>query len=203
MKYEYLKGSEKDFEGAPDWATHVVNEGNYDAFSEGFDYMSRATWTTSKGNEFNIGNPTLFSVIAERRPITEPVWSGEGLPPVGVECEYELYSGEWIKCRIEFVGRELMIVSAVGGEFSCGFHAKFRPIRSPEDVARDEAIEAMRDVGYTLPAAIRFTKEEMGALYDAGYRKAPDASVDDMWRAFEKSSDMEDVHKLIYGDKGK
>lgn len=91
---------------------------------------------TNDGGTFVMGNPELF-------PTKTTEWNGEGLPPTGVECEYELYAGMWKKCRIEFVGKELMIVSTGGAEFSCNFYAKFRPIRSPEDVARDEAIASI------------------------------------------------------------
>lgn len=115
-----------------------------------------------------------WHVIAERRPITEPVWNGEGLPPVGVECEIKRVA-DWFPVTIKFIsGYYTVILTRGGAEDAFQTSAlQFRPIpsRSPEDVVRDEAIEAMRDVGYALPAAIRFTKEEMAALYDAGYRK--------------------------------
>lgn len=104
----------------------------------------------------------------------EPVWSGEGLPPIGCVCEYRGNDTSWGEVKI--IGHdEGKVVFKPSGEDYYGItpshKAEFIPIRAPEDVARDESIEAMRDVGYTLPAAIRFTKEEMAALYDAGYRK--------------------------------
>lgn len=202
MKYEITKGSAEDFDGAPDEALFVLQ-----CFST-IDY-SVDMKATIDGQSLTPDDSQY--IIAERRPIEEYAWAGEGLPPAGVECEYELYAGEWRKCRIEFVGRELMIVSTGDSEFSCNFYAKFRPIRSPEDVARDEAIEAMRDAGYTLPAAIRFSKEEMAEIYDAIAAgkikgvvlesKVADLKInittDEMWREFEKKSDMDDVRKLM------
>lgn len=153
MKYDYLKGSEKDFEGAPEWCTHISkSEASGDLAWESADRAikgNRWQWVGEYGAatyDGFVSGRTFTSIIAERRPITEPVWDGAGLPPAGVECEYELYAGEWIKCRIEFVGRELMIVSTGDTEFYCNFFARFRPIRSPEDVARGEAIKAMREV---------------------------------------------------------
>lgn len=180
MKYEITKGSEKDFEGAPDGYLQVIKliGGTRRGFVESFDYMCKYQGK-ELGDEGRVSNPTLWEIIAERRPITEPVWSGEGLPPVGVECEFTSFSSGdvWHTGVVRYLSEHTIVIEftdMVNGKAESISHPrtmKFRPLRSPEDVARDEAIEAMRDVGYTLPAAIRFTKEEMAALYDAGYRK--------------------------------
>lgn len=184
MKYEITKGSEKDFDGTPSWALYVETyRGNVFA-SEGYSAGDRYIALTGldKGKEFIVDDETNppGRIIAERQPITEPVvnqqltaeWDGEGLPPVGVECELFDSEDGWQKCFIKFIGTNTAVVGTDNAEFSFELSTcEFRPTRSPEDVARDEEIEAMRDVGYALPAAIRFTKEEMAALYDAGYRK--------------------------------
>lgn len=99
MKYEYLKGSEKDFEGAPEWATHVIEhkEGNQRAFAEKFDYMCRAVYAADAefypDSKTVIANPTMWIVIADRGLVDVEVtgkksWNGVGLPPVGYECEF-------------------------------------------------------------------------------------------------------------------
>lgn len=159
MKYEYLKGSEKDFEGAPEWATECVWN---DKGSESFCY-----WLNPKTK--TIFNPNWHSkpdcwneeygwrnyIKAERRPITEPVvnqqltteWDGEGLPPAGVECQVKtsiVQPYEWAKCEIVF-SDEMSGVAFVYEDKSLdslsarAARSFFRPIRSPEDVARDEA----------------------------------------------------------------
>ena len=188
MKYEITKGSERDFEQAPEWAIYLVKLLDYTATAwvsggdDKYQYKSDEDgqigyeiigvfikWEWSKGVE----------IIAERRPITELVWDGEGLPPVGVECEFTSFSSGdvWHTGVVRYLSEHTIVIeftNMVNGKAESISHPrtmKFRPLRSPEDVARDESIEAMRDVGYTLPAAIRFTKEEMAALYDAGYRK--------------------------------
>lgn len=219
MKYEITKGSEKDFEGAPDWATECVWN---DKGSESFCY-----WLNPKTK--TIFNPNWHSkpdcwneeygwrnyIKAERRQITEPVvnqqltteFDSDGLPPVGAMCRYRAFSDmPWVECEVlGWYGADVWLKRTDDGRTFVMGNPELFPIRSPEDVVRDEAIEAMRDVGYALPAAIRFTKEEMAALYDAGYRKVDSSSVDlkinittdEMWREFEKKSDMEDVRKLI------
>lgn len=176
MKYEIIKGSEKDFEGAPEWAALRTFTGGSYFFAE-FHGAGARVLDIAQDDEFKatiLFDPSTIDIIAERRPITEPVWDGEGLPPAGVECEIN-NSFDWITATVMFIsGFHTVIQTKFGNEYVYDTRElKFRPtpIRSPEDAARDEAIEAMRDVGHTLPAAIRFTKEEMAALYDAGYRK--------------------------------
>lgn len=71
----------------------------------------------------------------------KPEWDGEGLPPVGCECEVEYPAGNWSYCKYMGKGLDGMsVVSYVGGDASClGRAVKFRPIKSP----RDKAIESM------------------------------------------------------------
>lgn len=83
-------------------------------------------------------------------------WDGEGLPPVGCECEWQdkntklwfpvviAYSSEWVT-----VVRELKPLK-VGDAVECCINnfgeeerLHFRPIRSEADKKRDEAIESM------------------------------------------------------------
>lgn len=75
MKYEIIKGSEKDFEGAPDWALFRDKSGVEEYFSSGLD---EGCLFVVVGDES--GEPLEFAgkypntkIIAERRPITEPV----------------------------------------------------------------------------------------------------------------------------------
>lgn len=83
------------------------------------------------------------------KPITEPVWSGEDLPPVGCVCEYRGNDTSWGEVKI--IGHdEGKVVFKPSGEDYYGItpshKAEFIPIRAPEDVARDEAVAAMREV---------------------------------------------------------
>lgn len=183
MKYEITKGSEKDFEQAPEWATKVLRDNNDSkkSFVGELGGITLVAEAVSSHSWWKYNDGYVGSLIAERRPITEPVvnqqltteWDGEGLPPAGSTFDMRLKpNGIWLETKLIAAGQEQIIYFREGMEFSGHKNNyEFRPIRSPEDVVRDEAIESMRDVGYTLPAAIRFTKEEMAALYDAGYRK--------------------------------
>ena len=166
MKYEIIKGSEKDFEGAPAWARIKTKSYCYEFFLEhagigakyvntSFSSLVKVSTTTAPDSDEDI--------IAERRPITEPVvsqqltteWDGEGLPPVGALCEYHAnYIGshaQYEECEIiaHFDGEGERLAAYVYTQFDGtrlvgqGTAKSFRPIRSPEDVARDAAINEM------------------------------------------------------------
>jgi hypothetical protein len=70
-EFRYIKGSAFDFEGAPDWATHKIQENNLSEslWAKDFDYMCKAQLVRSGRMLFNIANPTLFSIIAQRERV--------------------------------------------------------------------------------------------------------------------------------------
>lgn len=133
MKYEITKGSEKDFVGAPEGALYVLS-------CIGEIYYSVDMVQTLCG--LDISDSDHEYIIAERRPITEPAWSGEGLPPVGVECEIKYgraSNAEWIAFRC--VGVDCGVAFGWAGNEAvaiCKESYEFRPIRSPEDAAREK-----------------------------------------------------------------
>lgn len=74
----------------------------------------------------------------------KPAWNGEGLPPVGCECECQFLDA-WHVCKVLFVGVEVIVGVIDGSEraFSVN-HTKFRLIKSEAERKRDAAIEAMQ-----------------------------------------------------------
>lgn len=95
MKYEIIKGREKYFEGLPSDYIAIYSHG------VGFGKIF------AKNGELIPGD---YLLIAERRPITDPVvnqqltteWDGEGLPPVGCHCEVKAGKDSWNLCKIVF-----------------------------------------------------------------------------------------------------
>lgn len=89
-----------------------------------------------------------------------PVWNGEGLPPVGCECECQ-FRGGWQKCTILFSGKQIVVAMVDDDEYP--FESKgslFRPTRSEAERKRD-AIISIIDKAYkecphgdTVPHAI-------------------------------------------------
>lgn len=110
-----------------------------------------------------------------------PVWNGEGLPPVGVECEYSLNGGKtWWKCKIDYIvgtqGVVMLCDTFEGVQYvqfsSYGNALKFRPIRSEAERKRDEAVKTIMLTGWCQAAA-----EEIYDLVAAG--KVPGMKLED------------------------
>lgn len=77
-----------------------------------------------------------------------PVWNGEGLPPVGCECEVSVDGGRsWCTYRAinEKNGARLIEIGNFTEEFQNN-NWIFRPIRSEEERKRDIAIQSMNSV---------------------------------------------------------
>lgn len=124
-----------------------------------------------------------------------PVWNGEGLPPVGCECEWQdkntkqwqpvkvVYSSEWITVIREInkeKGDDLVEIAIEN--YGDDARIKFRPIRSEAERKRDIAIQSMNSVWREIAG-----KEVNGKLlsiyeviYDAiAAGKIPGAKLDD------------------------
>lgn len=194
MKWEIFKGSENDFEGAPEWALSVYSvsalTGHLQAFSGAgmYQYLDGYSGTedagkAKEGNFASLGWRNTPKIIAERRPITETAvnqqvtteWSGEGLPPVGVECEM-LWNDEWVKCAVKAYGDEQFIFKADGHREWAGHisNFSFRPIRSHEDVTRARVRSQECDKIFSILSGVerQGNRSDMAeAVYDAGYRK--------------------------------
>lgn len=80
---------------------------------------------------------------------SKPEWDGEGLPPVGCECEYETKFDGWQPVRIELIKSEgiaftwLSNSQAYNGLDCVGVQksGSFRPTRSEAERNRDEAVK--------------------------------------------------------------
>jgi hypothetical protein len=109
------------------------------------------------------------------RPATQPAWSGEGLPPVGVVCEVEKDTGRalWHKVKILYMGSEHAIVFGEHGEQHFLLRGvKFRPIRTPEQIAAHEkklAVERMSLIVGDIDTVPTWT-DALSVFYDAGLR---------------------------------
>lgn len=248
-KFEIIKGSEADFEGAPEWAV-CVSKGIYGNLYWEEDSRSKS------GNRFKLVSGCFegfygvcreipFTVIiAERRPIAEPqpdaggwiewkggefppvgkgvkidrkyrdghvasnvgcgsdciwshsgsaediiayrlskpeqveqpespvTWDGNGLPPVGVECEVSVANVTG-KCKIVYISETYSVFIHNGSE-SCfnTYLCTFRPIRSVEDIEREKAIQEMKSILEQKCGTLGLCGLALAeGFYDAGFRK--------------------------------
>lgn len=105
-------------------------------------------------------------------PATE--WNGEGLPPVGCECEYSLNGGvTWWKCKIDYIvgtqGVVMLCDTFEGVQYvqfsSYGSSLKFRPARSEAERKRDAATNAL--MGILGGCGGPHSELKSGEIYDA------------------------------------
>lgn len=68
----------------------------------------------------------------------KPAWNGEGLPPVGCECEVKR-AFDWVKCKILFISDTHVVLMA---DEECCWNTcacQFRPLRTESERKRDDA----------------------------------------------------------------
>ena len=107
----------------------------------------------------------------------KPAWNGEGLPPVGCECECQ-FLDVWNVCKVLFVGADVIVGVIDGSEraFSVN-HTKFRPLRTEAERKRDAAVEAMQR---EADEGDNWIYSEYEIIYDAiAAGKIPGVKLDD------------------------
>ena len=171
--------------GWPDGAVECcrfVDEANIDFYDES------GNWPIDCGEKY--GEIALKAVRKHTTPLecekvtfeqyesalaaSQPQWNGEGLPPVGCECEALFDSGSSQWCRAKIIGHDdgRVVGRWIEGpkayeilDYSSP-HGAFRPIRSEADKKRDEAINKIQShchVDHRAP----ISAGQAIALYDA------------------------------------
>lgn len=185
INWKYTKGSEKDFDGAPDWVNYRV-EGTL-----GFEYYvgemveggyfvpcSRPLQEPSKMT----GLFKKCSIAAQREPVT--AWGGEGIPPVGVECEFFRWGNlgyideitpddgtivEIVAHKVSHDGNNVAVAfwhKDGGCRSSCFVAKSFRPIKSESERRRSETLDKI--YGAMLKAERGGNRADMAdCVYDA------------------------------------
>lgn len=113
-------------------------------------------------------------------------WTGEGLPPAGTVCEYQTTSwpsDQWEVRKVRYISPYHVITAEKDGteRCVCADIARFRKLRTPEqiaaeerDMARTEILNAMTADGRTQgenEENWQFRMQIIGEILDMGYRK--------------------------------
>ncbi|HBP0988671.1 TPA: hypothetical protein L5R00_005965 [Pseudomonas aeruginosa] len=161
-----------DWSKAPDGATHWEPSGP--EFNEGWMKKEGDYWfywveginKWSHGPSCNVSADR--EATFEARP--QEAWDGQGLPPVGVTCEYMNGSGHWHQVRITGHAELGLCFRVPGrdGENYVHRDCKFRPLPTPEQIAADEREKAIEEMCF---AEETLTVKQAKALYEAGYRR--------------------------------
>lgn len=82
-----------------------------------------------------------------------PEWNGEGLPPVGCECQYRKHKktehSEWFNGVVKYASEFTVVIQPVcyaGETIGHPDNFEFRTIPSEDDIKRDASIKAIFDV---------------------------------------------------------
>ena len=159
----------------PEGATHTAPDGTYRMARGSLWYgYADGDWVYIEG-----ASPHFYTKIQ-----AEPEWSGDGLPPVGVEIEakHKDATPEWArpdfyKTEIVALGKQLVIFAAEAN--GCETVGKiedyeFRPVRTPEQIAaRERSLACDRIYGIITGSGVERkcnTSDMAEALYDAGLR---------------------------------
>ncbi len=116
-------------------------------------------------DDFGYDGVTREQYEAALAAAQQPVWNGEGLPPVGCECEAIYGRDVWFKVKIIAYDSGRVIGRWLEGDrdddlLDYSHQEAFRPIRSEADKRRDEAIAALKELKPQLVG------ELAGYLYD-------------------------------------
>ena len=79
----------------------------------------------------------------------KPAWDGEGLPPVGCECEISFSGKSLGQCEVLFVGDSLIVWKQKSSQQEgSGYHRhmNIRPLRTESERKRDAAIEKIKEL---------------------------------------------------------
>lgn len=108
-----------------------------------------------------------------------PVWNGEGLPPVGCDCEFISNDTSWGAVVVIGMDGDKVVIKP-SGETYYGITPSekqvFRPIRSEADRKRDESLRVI----YEILDAGTSTKQDAADIYDAiAAGKIPGVKLED------------------------
>lgn len=113
----------------------------------------------------------------------KPAWNGEGLPPVGCECEFISNDTSWGVVRVIGMDDDKVVIKP-SGEIYYGITPSnrqvFRPLRTEADKKRDAAAEA---IDFYMPEFITDTPNDFyhaKKIYDAiAAGKIPGVKLED------------------------
>lgn len=182
--------SKIDWSKAPEGATHY-----YHGSSTPWRDLSGDKWKWFSGNSWHCsGYPSSEIMDDYSDRMTEKpssAWSGEGLPPVGTVCEAmhdDLNSGMPCKAEILKINKRcrsaaFFWIDAPDGMRNLFWAERFRPIRTPEQIAEDERIAGLNEMirhmkdhplgthGASHLQELMIHEDVARDLWEAGYRK--------------------------------
>jgi len=133
-----------------------------------------------------IGRVSAVAEEVYEASIKSKSWAGGGLPPIGTVCDFMSTQHEGPKffepvevmyiSNVTVVARRIEDKGGIKQEFLCHpSTAKFRPIRTPEQIAAEEKAKAIKEMQYLFGGGSSGTTHIFETLYNHGYRKQKDS----------------------------
>lgn len=189
-----------DWSKAPDWAVaHGLHETGFGIKEFWLGETQHQNLEHAKSFPYGGGDPSCGSFHNSRRESFSYVtprpalWTGEGLPPVGIDVEvFAEYShprfDRFLNQKVSVIAHDVINGDPVavfrmpvdGDDTEQDYHAmvagSFRPIRTPEQIAAEEreaGVDGIRQAVSKSPncKAHGLDWDVACAIYDAGYRK--------------------------------
>lgn len=173
-----------DWSKAPEGTTHwdPVDKNHLRQYGKVSQYWNIERGWSEKGWQYPDDLSTMPRLIAR------PVWDGESTPPVGTVCEMTFDDGKfswgyWLKTKVLCYGNTMVFVSQEtdrkSGEWLEGSikaaGMKFRPIRTPEQIAAEERNSAQKDIKQIILSSFKIDAITAagiaGVLANSDYRK--------------------------------
>lgn len=134
-----------------------TNDPHYDGLSwkhhtgNSLVYFWHGEWAMPLASDHKESIITYWQYKAALSASKKPGWNGEGVPPIGCECEYLDNNGKWYPVTIKYASDQLVVISGVTeilGVYQGTEIAKdiiidkphFRPLRIEAERRRDAAI---------------------------------------------------------------
>jgi len=150
-----------------------------DVFWRVVDGVGVEAWALVSGGLEHYSRPTWRKETAERLIARPPQWNGEGLPPVGIVCEHQVFGcASWTKAIVLAYGeRKTFYRDQDGHEWSrLSDEIKFRPLRAEQALGDNLEKDAEALFGFVNPngkwrKADTEYKDRFRNAVRAGYRK--------------------------------
>lgn len=165
-----------DWTKAPEGATHFDPEDNSESCwmmeigKRAWAFYDTECWVSIDYSE--VAHDIKNYIPRPAKPAA-PEWNGEGLPPVGCECELKR-GDEWVPVKITGKGERVTVFRKLESfmEYITEAEAhEFRSLRTAEQRQREELVTAAIQA-CPYPGS-ETTKIDVWALMDAGFLKMP------------------------------
>lgn len=194
--------------GWPDGAEIAVQDADSQiCFSSHSDVYANKEQTDWYGGDWGDGdwsNPFIDTIADDRYECIvtrdqyesalaasqKPAWNGEGLPPVGCECEYLDNNGKWYPVTIKYASDQLVVISGVtkilgveqGTEIAKDIiidKPQFRPLRTEAERKHEAVLESICAV-LEMVAQDYKREDEAKLIYEAiAAGKIPGVKLED------------------------